>query len=255
MGRPVAIRDEEIEIDFPEEAGPEHGYPPPFPALMRTIQLYGKVTDLLNSIRDLHTVAPKTLQRLLAMEANLTKVYHGLSPKLQLNLPNFRHYADINQSTIFMLLHVWFHSLIVLLYQPTLLAAVNPASHELSMSSAKAMADILVFEKLVDSKALNRNPFTSQPIYIDACAFLEEIAAHSSSNPTSHQKPTTKHALLTQAAHQNHQLCYETLKLMETHWGGAKKRPPLGGVAAGISFEVSLQERSRAAAGCLVRIR
>ena len=53
------------------------------------------------------------------------------------------------------------------------------------MSSAVAIADILAFSELVDSKAVNGNPFTNQPIYIAACTFLEESAAHSTSNPTS----------------------------------------------------------------------
>ena len=193
-GRPVTIRDNEIAIDFPpiEEVGPENGYPPPFPALIRIIQLYGRVTDLLNSIEDLHTVTPKTLRRLSGMEADLTKIYQRLSPKLHFGVSNFQHYASINQGAVFLLLHFWFHTLIVLVHRPTLLIAFEgriqqlfPNSRELSMSSAKTIADILAFAELVDSKAVNGNPFTSQPIYIAACAFLQESAAHSSSNPTS----------------------------------------------------------------------
>ncbi|RPB01882.1 hypothetical protein L873DRAFT_1674713 [Choiromyces venosus 120613-1] len=258
-GRPVAIRDKEIEIDFPpiEEVDPEHGYPPPFPALIRIIQLYGRITDLLNSIKDVHTVTPDTLRRLSDMEADLTKIYQRLSPKLHFGVANFQHYASTNQGAVFLLLHFWFHTLIVLLHRPTLLIAFEGSiqqlfsnSRELSMSSAKTIADILAFAELLDSKAVNGNPFTSQPIYIAACAFLQESAAHSSSNPTSRssspppsgslpgmilgfgskimeegtlvQKLSTKHALLAQAAHQNYQKCYKALKAMETYWEGVK---------------------------------
>ena len=193
-GRPVTIRDKEIEVDFPpiEEVDLEHGYPPPFPALIRIIQLYGRITDLLNSIKDVHTVTPDTLRSLSGLEADLTKIYQRLSPKLHFGVANFQHYASTNQGAVFLLLHFWFHTLIVLLHRPTLLIAFEgsiqqlfPNSRELSMSSAKTIADILAFAELLDSKAVNGNPFTSQPIYIAACAFLQESAAHSSSNPTS----------------------------------------------------------------------
>ncbi|PWW79774.1 hypothetical protein C7212DRAFT_289032 [Tuber magnatum] len=258
-GRPVTIRDKEIEIDFPpiQEVDPDHGYPPPFPALIRIIQLYGRITDLLNSIKDVHTVTPDTLRSLSGMEADLTKIYQRLSPKLHFGVANFQHYASTNQGAVFLLLHFWFHTLIVLLHRPTLLIAFEGSiqqlfsnSRELSMSSAKTIADILAFAELLDSKAVNGNPFTSQPIYIAACAFLQESAAHSSSNPTSRssspppsgslpgmissfgskviedgtliQKLSTKHALLAQAAHQNYQRCYKALKAMETYWEGVK---------------------------------
>lgn len=95
-----------------------------------------------------------------------------------------------------MLLHFWFHTLIVLLHQPTLLHSyagpiqqLLPNSKELSLSSAKTIADILTFAELIDSKSFVGNPFTSQPMYIAACAFLIESAAQTSS--TSHSRATT----------------------------------------------------------------
>jgi hypothetical protein len=49
-----------------------------------------------------------------------------------------------------------------------------PNSQQLSMSSAKTIADILSYSHLMDAKASLGNPFTTQPIYIAACAFLKE---------------------------------------------------------------------------------
>ena len=60
-----------------------------------------------------------------------------------------------------------------------------PNSQELSLSSAKTIADILTFAELLDSKSFIGNPFTSQPMYFAACAFLLESASHSSSRPSS----------------------------------------------------------------------
>lgn len=51
-----------------------------------------------------------------------------------------------------------------------------PNSQALSMSSAKTIADILSYSQLIDTKASLGNPFTTQPIYIAACAFLKETA-------------------------------------------------------------------------------
>ena len=99
---------------------------------------------------------------------------------------NFHHYVKAGEGTNFVLLHFWFHTLIVLLHQPTLLKTFEgkmlqlfPNSQALSMSSAKTIADILSYSQLIDTKAGLGNPFTTQPIYIAACAFLKEtISSH-----------------------------------------------------------------------------
>jgi hypothetical protein len=149
-----------------------------------------------------------------------------------------------------MQVHFWFHTLIMLLHQPTLIHSFEgqiqqllPNSRELSMSSAKTIADILAFAELIDPRSFIGNPFTSQPMYIAACAFLMESAAHTS-QPTSRDvsppRPTSKgaqsknskpgnrvrdlqkHSLLASAANQNYQRCYKALQQLETYWAGAR---------------------------------
>lgn len=131
----------------------------------------------------------------------------------------------------------------MLLHQPTLMHSFEgqilqllPNSRELSMSSAKTIADILAFAELIDPRSFIGNPFTSQPIYIAACAFLMESAAHTTSHPTSQDgspakdKPNgnrsrdqkQKHSLLAAAATQNYQCCYKALQQLETYWGGTR---------------------------------
>lgn len=117
------------------------------------------------------------------------------------------------------------------------------------MSSAKTIADILSFSELVDGKSFIGNPFTSQPMYIAACAFLMESAYYSSpssrsgtppsqplltsqssgfvmpnmdSSSGSDRKPTAKHILLASAARENYQRCYKALKALETYWEGTR---------------------------------
>ncbi|CAG8908690.1 unnamed protein product [Penicillium egyptiacum] len=255
-GRPVTLRDEDIELCFPlqSESQLPNGWPAPFPPLIRIIHLYGRVTDLINGIQDVKLVTPDTLKMLAGMESDLTGIYQRLSPRLHFNAANFQAYVKAKEGTNFILLHFWFHTLIVLLHQPTLLNSFGgsiqhlyPNSRELSMSSAKTIADILSFSELVDGKSFIGNPFTSQPMYIAACAFLMESAyyASSSSGVESHQprpllanqssgfvmptmessngterKSTAKHILLASAAKENYQRCYKALKALNTYWEG-----------------------------------
>lgn len=115
------------------------------------------------------------------------------------------------------------------------------------MSSAKTIADILSFAELVDGKSFIGNPFTSQPMYIAACAFLMESAYYSMpsfrSSPPSPQpllsnqssgfvmpsmdssggtdgKPNAKHILLASAANENYQRCYKALNALNAYWEG-----------------------------------
>lgn len=114
------------------------------------------------------------------------------------------------------------------------------------MSSAKTIADILSFSELIDAKSFIGNPFTSQPMYIVACAFLMESAYYSSpssrsasppaqtdqtsditipdveASNSSERKPNPKHVLLASAAKENYQRCYRALKSLETYWEGTK---------------------------------
>lgn len=151
-------------------------------------------------------------------------------------------------------MHFWFHTLIVLLHQPTLLHSFEgriqqlfPDSRELSMSSAKTIADILAFAELIDVKSFIGNPFTSQPMYVAACAFLAEAAAHTSQPPSRATSPpvtdsapkvkseyrsertvseqkaaSARHTLLATAANQNYQRCYKALKTLDSYWAGCR---------------------------------
>jgi hypothetical protein len=168
-GRPVTLRDRDIDISFPslDDVDPVSGWPLPFPALIRIIHLYGRVTDLLNRIRNAADITKDLQKQLDALENLLTEIYQNLSPKLHFNAVNFQHHVKFGQGTNFLLLHCWFHTLIVLLHQPTILKpfeggpqSLSANSRELSMSSAKTVADILSFTDLIDAKTGIGAPFT-----------------------------------------------------------------------------------------------
>ncbi|KAK7921378.1 hypothetical protein PG985_009400 [Apiospora marii] len=256
-GRPVTLRDDDFELDFPKPTKNNNdGWPDPFPSLIQIIHLYGRVSDVLNKLRGTKDLTAERMNILLQMEKELTRLHQKQDPRLRFDATNFQNYVGNGQGTPFILLHFWFHALIIVLHQPTLLTPLErlnqnhpllPHSRELSMSSAKTIADILAFAKLIDEKSFIGNPFTSQPIYIAACAFLKESVAHPSSQPASRDasplhyqqgmmgratggkngngsdnKTSDRHFLLASAANQNYQSCYKALQQMQVYWGGVR---------------------------------
>ena len=106
-GRPVTLRDEDFELTFPTiTASAKDGWPKPFPALIQIIHLYGRVSDLLNNIRNVQDVTPKKIEGLSGMEKDLTQLYQRLDPRLNFNAPNFQHYVKSGEGTNFILVSV-----------------------------------------------------------------------------------------------------------------------------------------------------
>ncbi|OIW27671.1 hypothetical protein CONLIGDRAFT_580002 [Coniochaeta ligniaria NRRL 30616] len=246
-GRPVTFRDDDFELALPEPTvDPVSGWPAPFPHFIRIIHLYGRVSDVLNKISSADDLTEDKMSKLAQMESDLTQIYQNQDPRLNFSAQNFQEYVKAGQGTTFILLHFWFHALIIVLHQPTLVmpfgsfsrAQLLPNSHELSMSSAKTISDILAFAELIDPKSFIGNPFTSQPMYIAACAFLMESAAKDSVPPSREPSPrpdgrfeshtsapnkhSRKHLLLTSTANQNYQRCYKSLQHLHDYWSGVK---------------------------------
>ncbi|TQV94298.1 hypothetical protein V2A60_002666 [Cordyceps javanica] len=246
-GRPVTLRDDDFELPFPEAStDPNTGWPTLFPVLVQIIHLYGRVSDVLNNIHHVEDLTQERWGKLSAMEHQLTRLYKNWGHRLQFNVNNFKHYLKDGQGNIFILLHLWFHALFINLHQPTVLMAFGelrselqllPDSRELSMSSAKTICDILSFADLIDPKSFIGNPFTSQPIYIAAGAFLMESSANASEGPSRETSPppatdrksaaaargrSSRHSMLASAATQNYQRCYNSLQEIHGYWGGIK---------------------------------
>lgn len=256
-GRPVTFRDDDFELSLPPPAeDPAPGWPAPFPPFIEIIHLYGRASDVLNNIRNSSDFTEERLEKLRIMERDLTAIYQKQDLRLHFNVVNFQAYVNAGQGTTFILLHFWFHALVIILHQPTLLTPLHkmrptellknaelPNSRELCMSSAKTIADILAFAELIDPKSLVGNPFTSQPIYIAACAFLMESGANATRPPSRETSPypdvkgeplkspngrhtsghdarPVKHSLLASAANQNYQRCYKSLQQLQIYWGG-----------------------------------
>lgn len=250
-GRTVTVKDEDFELPTPEPVlDPSSGCPAPYPAFTQIIQFYGRVSDVLNKLKKVSDLTDEKLATLVEIERDLMKLYHKQDPSLHFNPLHFQNYVKIGQGTLFILLHVWFHALMIILHQPLLTAfgsrhpQLHPHSHELAMSSAKTIADILALAELIDPNSYIGSPFTSQPMYIAACAFLRETAANTSQPASRATSPpgtkhnvgygangvngrsntnsdkTSKHSLLAEAASQNYQRCYKSLQQLNTYWHG-----------------------------------
>lgn len=84
VGRPVTLRDKDIEISFPHRSSQTviNGHPDPFPAMIKIVHMYGRVADVLNNIKDVGQVTPEVLRRLASMERDLTGELCVLSENL-----------------------------------------------------------------------------------------------------------------------------------------------------------------------------
>lgn len=250
-GRPVTMRDDHMDLEIPEPTVDEEGWPDPFPACVKIIHLYGRASDVLNNITDENDLTEESLNKLRKMESDLTIIYSKQHERLVFNTHNFKHYVEAGQGTIFILLHFWFHAMIIILHEPALLTPFGKFanvqlwanSRELARSSAKTIADIVAFAELIDHQSYIGNPFTSQPIFIAGCAFLKESALSASSPPSREPSPgpsnrstpssrphggrlgvptdnRPRHSLLTSAAAANYARCSQALSRVEQYWAG-----------------------------------
>jgi len=91
-GRTSTLKDQDLELSFPSMTPSSNkGAPDPFPALIQIIHLNGRVSDILNNIRNVHDVTPKRIQGLVTMEKDLTRLYQKLDSRLTFNAVNFQN--------------------------------------------------------------------------------------------------------------------------------------------------------------------
>ncbi|KFY18641.1 hypothetical protein V493_08452 [Pseudogymnoascus sp. VKM F-4281 (FW-2241)] len=253
LGRPATMRREDFELGLPGTTLlPKSDWPAPLPALIQIINLYGGVSDLLNGIKGAEDMTEGRLQGLEVISGKVTEWQESLGKKLAFNLGNFSHYDKAGEGTNFILLHFWYHTLIMVLHCPQLwnsaIAQLLPNDNrKLSMSSAKTIADILAFAFTNESKCFIGNPFTSQPMYFAASAFLMETNIQKASSPTSREesphrdtktssKASINVTIKAEPSHhstktkvkpqsnpsQDYQCCYKALQQLETYWAGTK---------------------------------
>lgn len=252
-GRPVTLKDEEIEMEMPPQDPDD---PMPIPAIIRMIKLYGRTTDIVNKIKMSSEGSSADMWRELHQRAEeLETMYEDLPKRLHLNVENAQYYQACGQSVAFIILHVWLHALYILIYHPTVatgsaMPQMYPSYDDIAFSNAKSIADLASYIHDNDKDGLVGNPFNSQPMYLAACTFLE--IAYPNGKPESSfagadQAPlslptqlarinrqqlhtmdtatdprpdfqTREHFLMTAAKHYDD--CYQAISHLESYWKG-----------------------------------
>ncbi|KAJ4408948.1 hypothetical protein N0V82_009571 [Gnomoniopsis sp. IMI 355080] len=252
-GRTVTLRDDEFELPIPQpHIDPSTGLEAPYPMFAHIIQLYGRVSDVINKLKKPTDLTDDKLATLAKIERELLGLHSSAVPRLDFNPLLFQKYVKSGQGTMFILSRVWFHSCVIILHQPLLTPFGNQrrqltrGSHDIALGSARSIADILAVAELIDPNSYLSSPFTSQPMYIAACAWLVASTSNVSepvsrapspgldkqnvsSYSNSHNGKTThtnerpeKHAWLVAEATKHYQRCYKSLQQLHEYWGGVK---------------------------------
>lgn len=252
LGRPVTMRIEDFELHLPDIShATMQGLAPPLPALLHIMEMYGRVSDSLNSIRNVEDVTADTIRTISDIEGEMLLFYTSLDKRLEFSIENFVKYLKHGEGTNFIMLHLWFHTLVILVNCPTVCddKVVLRLNHKLpyALLSAKTIADLAdaaQFEEGRTGTVMAGNPFTTQPLYVAACAFLYFMKRGQNKTPTpssredspektTMKKPPPKSHASSNAeekrredtiikAKKGYDQCYTALQNLEMYWAGTK---------------------------------
>lgn len=148
-----------------------------------TIQ--GKANEEISTIQQQKDLTPSKRSTLFSLQDQIIHIYTNLDPRLAFNVNNFRNSVALGYGGSFLLLHVWFHAVIITIHRPglmfgknTLAHTLGPESLEVSMSSANTITSMVTLAELIDDKTITGSPFLNQAIYIAALAFIAESEMH-----------------------------------------------------------------------------
>ncbi|KAK7044133.1 hypothetical protein VNI00_007850 [Paramarasmius palmivorus] len=263
--------------------------PSPFPFHVKMFQLYGALAETINTVEpswkpprsDPPSRADKSdgpengekggtnaerttptldangevIPNLAEVEDMITVAYHSLPELMVFNPENLRIHAENSASPTFLALHLWYNSIIILLYRPPLIhPRVNAANASLQdrlsvvNNSCLAISNILSSADLVDPFAYLASPFVNQCFFVAASAWIQDyrirtgrdVLASSSSASSSgdnwaaspahsggHGNAPSKilhssTSILAQMAINNFKLCKKALSRQASYWMGVK---------------------------------
>ncbi|KAJ9475339.1 C6 transcription factor [Pseudozyma hubeiensis] len=252
-GRPVSIRESEIDIELPKlgESSDMKDETVVFGHVVRILMLRGRMGELLNRReREESSVSAETTKRdLTRMWFELAQSYSDLPANLHFNVQTFQKSAAHNQSPGFVYLHVLFQSTIGLLDRPALMKKFTGDSVPLlpsfapaaSASASRTIADILTLGDAFDDRSITASPYLDQLVLPAGRSFVAERQAarealrsmgHGTtpapSRPPSrgaapnHQQSRTSHLVSTKSyAEINLGACQRILQKLQQYWAGA----------------------------------
>jgi hypothetical protein len=153
--------------------------------MIRIMTIQGKANEEISTIRQPEDLTPSKRSTLFSLQDQIIQIYTSLDPRLVFNVNNFRNSVALGYGGSFLLLHVWFHAVIITIHRPGLMFGKGTLAHtlgseslEVSMSSANTITSILALAELIDDKTITGSPFLNQAIYIAALAFIAESEMH-----------------------------------------------------------------------------
>ena len=188
-GRPVSIRESEIDIELPKlsESSDMKDETVVFGHVVRILMLRGRMGELLNRReRDESPISADTTKRdLTRMWFELAQSYSDLPANLHFNVQTFQKSAAHNQSPGFVYLHVLFQSTIGLLDRPALMKKFTGDSAPLlpsfapaaSAAASRTIADILTLGDAFDDRCITASPYLDQLVLPAGRSFVAEREA------------------------------------------------------------------------------
>ncbi|WVQ99144.1 hypothetical protein IAU59_006276 [Kwoniella sp. CBS 9459] len=199
--------------------------PDPFGYLAKILVLVDRTTRIL--VQDTKEDIEPLLEK---AQSALNEFHTSLPSELRFETSTFQQYASIGQGSSFVLLHFWFHTLIILSYRPSLLRSDSIASdlsesdtagNEIAISSAKTILDIASFAELIDAKAVHQ-PWINYPLYTAGRTFLSQSLQAKSAieDPSDYRSAGRVH--LAKTARANFQRVVSIFTTLEKYWSGVR---------------------------------
>ncbi|KAI5454799.1 hypothetical protein NCC49_003682 [Naganishia albida] len=193
----------------------------PFPFLVRLLTLARKVVYSINKLEE-----PARADALSTLQQEMVDIGSLMPKELQFSIQNLQPYVLVGQSTGFIFMHLWFHTLVILFYAPSILndseTIVQEEGRDIALSSAKSISDIAAFAELVDPQAITQ-PFVNYPFFTAGRFFVKETLLYvhmSTDNSSGKSKPAL--ALLKSSARQNYERMKALLMTLEFYWAGVR---------------------------------
>ncbi|CAM0141484.1 unnamed protein product [Umbelopsis sp. WA50703] len=203
--------------------GEDH-LPLPYTYVAQMMRIHGKISTILNFCEE----PDKRLIQLKDALERLQDFYQQIPTAFEFTVENFQIYSSRSLAGGFLLVHFWYHALVILVNCPTFLATnlhsklPNIENWEQAYSSAKAISDFLSYVDLLNSSAYLANPFINQCIYVAACALVQKIQ-----NRLSNEEPLQVYNTLpfnerldVSSDQASYEICRKALLRMQSYWLG-----------------------------------
>lgn len=216
--------DDNLWLDSKDATDGEDHLPLPYTYVAQMMRIHGNISTVLNFCEE----PDKRLVQLKEVLEQLQDFNKQIPAAFEFTVENFQIYSSRSLAGAFLLVHFWYHALVILINCPTFLTTnlhpklPNLENWEQAYSSAKAISDFLSYVDLLNSSAYLANPFINQCIYLAACALVQKIR-----NRLSNEQPLQVYNTLpfnerldVSSDQASYEICRKALHRMQSYWLG-----------------------------------